>query len=64
MKLKTAALIAIVGHSLTMVFWLLQIWKIVVLNEEFQFRITQSAANLLTNGTVILFLIIFFTKAK
>jgi len=64
MKLKTAALIAIIGNSLTIVFWLLQIWGIVVLNEKLQFQITQSAANLLSNGTVVLFLIIFFTKAK
>ena len=64
MKLKTAALIAIIGNSLTTVFWLLQIWGIVVLNEKFQFQITQSATNLLSNGTVVLFLIIFFTKAK
>jgi hypothetical protein len=64
MKLKTAALIAIIGNSLTIVFWLLQIWGIVVLNEKLQFQITQSATNLLSNGTVVLFLIIFFTKAK
>jgi hypothetical protein len=64
MKLKTAALIAIIGNSLSMIFWLLQTWGIVVLSEKSHFQITRSATDLTSNGTVILFLIIFFTKAK
>ena len=64
MKLKTAALIAIIGNSLDMIFWLLQTWGIVVFNEKFHAQICSSATNILSNVTVILFLIIFFTKAK
>lgn len=64
MKLKTAALIAIIGNSLAMIFWLLQVWDIVVLNEKFHFQICSSATNILSTGTVILFLITFFNKAK
>ncbi len=64
MKLKTAALIAIIGNSLALIFWTLQVWEIVVISEKVHAQISQTTTNTISNGTVILFLIIFFTKAK
>lgn len=64
MKLKTAALIAIIGNSLAMIIWLLQIWGIIKLSEEIHFDVISSVTNILSGGTLILFLIIFFNKAK
>lgn len=64
MKLKTAALIAIIGNSLAMIIWLLQIWGIIKLSEEIHFDVSSSVTNILSIGTLILFLIIFFNKAK
>ena len=64
MKLKTAALIAIIGKSLAMIFWLLQNWEILKLTELSHFQIFYSATNILSSGTMILFLITFFNKAK
>ena len=64
MKLKTAALIAIIGNSLAMIFWLLQNSNIIKLSEQSQFQISANVTNILSSGTMIMFLITFFNKAK
>ncbi len=63
MKLKTAALIAIVGNSLAMILWLLSIWKIIILTEHTH-QIFFTATNIFSNVPIILFMILFFNKAK
>ena len=64
MKLKTAALIAIIGNSLAMIFWLLQNSNIIKLSEPSHFQIFANATNILSSGTMILFLITIFNKSK
>ena len=59
MKLKTAALIAIVGNILGLIFHQANVWKIIPGSQ-----LGWSLFSIFTTGTLIIFLITIFNKSK
>jgi hypothetical protein len=59
MKLKTAALIAIIGNLLGLIFQQATIWDIIPNS-----RLCWSLFPVFTTGTLIIFLITIFNKSK
>ena len=64
MKLRTAALIAIIGNILGMIFHLAIIWQIIPVMTQNLNQLGWSLYTATTTGTLLLFMISFFNRTK